>query len=333
MKNLLFIAFIAFALVSCTEDEDPIVVVGPKIKTDSLTMDVRYANDIYYSLKDGVISTPSRTEWDIAFYTNPQTSTIITNDGNGVVLYVWPNGKKGDWAAADTTGLSTWSPLFNTYSDTTWENGAFDKNALGHPDYGWCVYNSTNHTLFGDSIHIVKFNDGSVKKLFIEKRDATNNTFYIQFSNLDGSDSTSAQIPCNSYLDKNLIHFSIINNQVVAHEPAKATWDLLFTKYADIGNNFGAVTGVLTNNKIQVAKMVDTDTASNDYSNATFSKALNTIGWDWKTLHMETSPIYYTINPKTLFFVKDLNNNYYKIVFTKFAGSSTGNIEYVKTTY
>ncbi len=332
MKNLLFIALIAFSLVSCTEDEDPIVVTGPKIKTDSLTMGVRYSNDVYYSLADGIISTPSRTEWDIAFYTNPQTSTIITNDGNGVLLYVWPYGNKSNWETVSATidSLVNYTPLFNTYSDTTWQQGAFDKNALGHPDYGWGVYNSTTHSVVGDSIHIIKLSDGTAKKLLIEKRDASNNTFYIKFANLDGTEEISAEINCADHLDKNLIHFSIKNNLVIAHEPAKATWDLQFTKYWDESIPY-IVTGVLSNNNILVAQMMDTDTSNNDYATATYSKVLNTIGSDWKTLNNETFT--YVVNENQLYFIKDLNNKYYKMVFTKFAGSSTGNIEYVKTTY
>jgi|GEM_PF-6349504 hypothetical protein len=313
---------------------DTIQILQPElnIKTDSVSMGVRYANDIYYSLKNGVVSTPSRTEWDIAFYTNPQTSTIITNDGNGVLLYVWPFGTKANWSEMNVTvdSLVNYAPLYNTYSDTTWQHGAFDNNSLGHPDYGWGVYNSTTHSVVGDSIHIIKLSDGTAKKLLIDKRDGSNNTFYLKFANLDGTNETSSEINCSGHLDKNMIHFSIKNNQVIVHEPNKASWDLMFTKYWDESIPY-IVTGVLSNNKIMVAQIMDTDTVNNDYESATYSKVLNTIGSDWKTLNNETFT--YVVNGNQLYFIKDLNNKYYKMVFTKFAGSSNGNIEFVKTSY
>lgn len=302
----------------------------PTIEKVSISVGPGYANDVYYSLANGVVSTPSRTEWDIAFYTNPMSSTILTNDGSGVLLYVWPNGNRENWSSVDTVGLASWNILYNTYSDTTWQNGAFDKGALGHPDYGWGVYNSTSHDVVGDSIHIIKLTDGSLKKLLIEKRAASNNTFSIKFANLDGSNEVVTDVACGSFTSKNMIHYSLKTAQVVEHEPATANWDLVFTKYWDESIPY-IVTGALSNVDVQMAEQAETDTASNDFALATYSKVLNTIGSDWKTFNMGTFS--YDITPNLVYFMKDSEGNAYKLVFTKFEGSSTGNIEFVKTSY
>jgi len=328
MRKLLYLCLLPLMFVSCDSNDDDNTPTGPTIKADSVVMGAGYANDIYFSLENGIVSTPERTSWDIAFYTDPRTSTIITNDGTGTKLYVYPNGDMDAWDKVDTANMSTWTPLFNTYADSTWENGAFDKGALGHPDYGWCIYDNISHNLLGDSIHIVVLADKSVKKLFIEKREAATNSFVFKYANIDGTDESTTTLVASSYLDKNLIHFSLSENKVVDQEPASADWDLLFTKYYDESIPY-IVTGVLTNNGIGVAAMPEADTASNDYATANYAYAINTIGAGWKSFNMET--FQYDIAPN-LFYIKDKNNKHYKIVFTGF-DYTNGTFNYVKTTY
>jgi len=300
------------------------------LKTVDLSVGAGYSQDIYYSLKNAIISTVDRTEWDIAFYTNPMSSSILTNDGNGIKLFVWPAGDKNNWETVDTVGMNLLTAMYNTYSDTSWQNGAFDKNNLGHPDYGWGQYDMTSHSVFGDSIHIIVFADGSAKKLFIEKRESSTNTFYIKFADINGENEQQASIEAGSHLDKNLIHFSITNNSVVVHEPASSDWDLMFTKYYDESIPY-IVTGVLSNNNVAVAEMHDTDTSANDYMSGTYSKVINTIGSDWKDFDMATFA--YVLTDNLVYFIQDTNGKYHKIVFTAFEGSSSGNITFNQTSY
>lgn len=334
MKKIIYLAIIALIFTSCTDD-DPQPEQKPTIQTVKLSMGAGYANDIYYSLQNGLISTAPRDEWDIAFYTNPMSSSILTNDGNGVELYVWPNGDKDAWESVDTTGIANWNTLYNVYNDTTWQNGAFDYGAYGQLYYGWGAYDQNTHYVYGDSIHILLFADGSAKKLFIEKGKGMTNEFHFKYSDIDGENEVNEILLCADYTDLNLIHYSIINQKAIDHEPVATEWDMVFTKYMaeiDMGGMLVPypVTGVLCNNDIQIAKLVETDTASNDYVTAEFSKIINTVGSDWKSFNMETFS--YDILENQLYFVKDLNGKTYKIVFTGF-DMSTGDIEFVQTTY
>lgn len=304
---------------------DTIIISQPSSQNEMVSMGASYNKDVYYSLANGTASSPDRTEWDLAFYTNPMTSTIITNDGMGIKLYVWPNGTKDDWATAiDTNGMLWPSALYNTYSDTSWQNGAFDKNSLGHPDYGWGQYDMTSHGVFGDSIHIIDLGDGTLKKLLIEQRNPMTNTFHIKYADLDGTNEQTSEIVAADHLDKNLIHFSLKTNQTIIHEPASESWDLMFTKYFDESIPY-IVSGILTNNGIMVAKG---DTTTTDYMSLSYSKVINTIGSDWKSFNMGTYQ--YDLSDNLVFFIKDLNGDYYSIKFTAFEGSSSGNIEFIK---
>ncbi len=310
---------------------ESIEITEPSAKIEKVNISVSpgYASDVYYSLQNGIVSTKDRTEWDIAFYTGPMTSSILTNDGNNIKLYVVD--AIANWADVngdDTVGIASKAFLNNTYSDTTWENGAFDKGAGEFPDYGWGYYDMTSHQVVGDSVHIILLADGSAKKLIIEKRESSTNSFHIKYANLDGTDEHSDIIDAASHTDKNMIHYSIMNKVTVVHEPVSSEWDLMFTKYYDEDIPY-LVTGVLGNNDIMVAQMADTDTASNDYASASYSKVINTIGSDWKTYGNGS----YVLTEDLVYFVQDKNEEYYKLVFTGFEGSSSGNIEFVQTTY
>ena len=99
---------------------------------DSLSMGPSYANDIFYSFKNGEVSSVERNTWDIAFFTPRFSAGIIINEGVGVELYTYPNGDTSSWTNIDTSGMASWKLLNN--DPNYWEEGAFNMNALGHPD-------------------------------------------------------------------------------------------------------------------------------------------------------------------------------------------------------
>jgi len=268
MKKLIYFAAIAVTLISCKKDDPK---AYSSIDQISISTGEGYQKDIYYSLQNGIVKESNRTDWDIAFTTDPMTSSIYINDGNGVMLYLW--GDLDAYETVDTVGILTKEPMYNDYSAENWQSGAFDQNASGHPDYGWGTYDMASHDLTGHSTFVVVFADGSAKKMIVEKREASSNTFYLKYANLDGSDEQTPSIVCADYVDKNMIHFSMSSNAVIDHEPASDSWDLLFTKYItmiDMGVMVPyPVTGILSNNGIEISKNAESDTASHEYLSAT----------------------------------------------------------------
>ncbi len=299
------------------------IIVGPT-----------YANDVYYSMATGVVATVPRINWDIAFNTGLRSSTIIINAGAKINLYTYKGGDTTAWNSVNIAGIANWTKMYN--SDTTWTFGAFERNALGHPDYGWGIYNSINHDVIGDSLFIIQLQDGTYKKLWIKKKASTLNKYIFQIANADNTGSVTLDtVDCSKYTAKNFIYYSFAAKNVVDREPAKDAWDFVYTKYYEMIPDLKGVkipypvTGVLTNTGVKSAQLDNVEVTSNDYSTAKFVTAISEIGSDWKSFDQANSK--WSLVDKRIYFVQTKDNSIYKIVFTGFEGSATGVVKFDKT--
>ncbi len=320
--------FYQFALVMIFTITTCFTNANVLLETDSVSMGFGYANDVYYSFENGEIQSVERTNWDIGFYTLTWSAGIIINDGNAVELKLYPLADTSGWETIDTTGLFTWPKLYNSTDD--WEEGAFNRYATGHPDYGWGVYNTVNHNVVGDSLYILKTGDGLYKKLWIESKMSSNNIYHFRYANLDGSDEISMELNCNDYIDKNFVYYSVSEGAILDREPNSDTWDILFTKYNVIleeGSPY-IVTGVLNNIDVSGNRF---DMVGPDFSEW-YSMPMDTmresVGWDWKSFDFLTGWMVYD---SIAFFVMDINGNVNKLSFTGFEGMSSGKIIFEKS--
>lgn len=295
---------------------------------DSISTTPGYSMDVYYSMQNGLVKSEARANWDIAFATNKMSSSILINDGSGVELYTYPNGDTADWNNLDTAGMASW-PMMNN-SETSWEEGAFGANAIGHPDYGWGVYNMVTHNVSGDSLFIIKTKEGNFMKLWIIEKESMAGIYDFRFASLNGSGDTTVSLDCSPYMTKNFIYYDLTGKQVLDREPASDTWDILFTKYMaeQPSGGFYPVTGVLANIGVNTSKLAMADTSTIDWPATMFSDNISTIGWDWKTFSMSTFT--YEIEDSLAYFVKNTNGDVYKLIFTGFDGSTTGNVYFRK---
>jgi hypothetical protein len=294
---------------------------------DSIFMGQGYANDIFYSFEDGVVVSTPRTNWDIGFYTNLWSATIITNGAAGVNLYTYPKSDTAGWNSADTVGMTGWPVMYDNEDDR--EEGAFNRAETGHPDYGWGKYNPINHDVVGDSIYILKTLDGSYRKIWIQRKNSVNNIYYLRYANLDGSNDQVAELDIKPYQGANFIYYAFSSGSFLEREPDTASWDIQFTKYMAIqpdGSPY-AVTGVLNNFEVYANKFEHVAPDFLNYTSMPFDSTKSPIGWEWKSFNGTG----YTVADSTAFFVHTRKNNDYKLVFTKFEGSSTGKIVFDKT--
>ena len=308
-----------------------IMIVGMALnlraqKLDSIKMGPGYGNDVYYSLATGEVKQEPNSNWHIAFSTDLRSSTILTNDGTGMVLYTFPRGDTASWDTMSIEGIETWTPMFNSHDD--WWNGAFDRNALDHPDYGWGIYYQdplAGHPIIGDSLFVIQLPDMSFKKLWIHRKHSFENYYKIQYANLDGSMDTTLMLDIKPYSSKNFAYFSFESHTLIDREPSES-WDILFTRYFDERIPY-LVTGVLSNMGIEVARIEKADTSSLGFESPEWSESRSAIGSDWKSFNMGT--FVYDLADSLVFVIKDTSGVNHNLYFTEFAGSSTGKVSFV----
>ena len=256
--------------------------------------------------------------------------SILANNGYGVEVYTYPNGAIADWASLDTTGLSTWAPMYNSTEDLY--DGAFLRNMDYENafDQGWGVYNMATHIIEGDSLFVIKTVAGDYKKLAIVEANpnSTSNTWNFKFANLDGSDEQVVDFGADQYKDMNYIHYSIDNYEFLNREPNSTDWQLLFTKYFDYSIPY-YVSGVQINSEYVTVQQIDevNQVDFEDYVEADFKSNLSEIGSDWKEFDMASFT--YTVEEQRVYFAKVMNetatdSTYWKLYFTAFGGSSDG---------
>lgn len=297
------------------------------VQHDTVAVGAGYANQVWYSLANGIEGSAPKTNWDLAFNVVGSSSSIHINTITGTTLWIYPKGDTADWAGLDTAGLATWVKLDN--SDTSWFVGAFDATLDPENDFdlGWGVYNMINHSVVGDSIYVIKLANNTYQKLWIER--LASGAYNFRHANLDGTNEMQQVIVKNDYKGKNFAYYSLQNHVTLDREPASADWDLVFTQYATILPGYGAysVTGILSNRTVKIAKVKGVDADSyNDFGPHTFSTEINTIGYNWKTFTGSD----YAITDSLVHFVKDVKGDVWKVVCTGFGGSSKGEFMFSK---
>jgi len=285
-----------------------------------------YVNEVYYSFANGIVQTSPRATWDIAFRTSKRSSSILINDGSGVALFTYPKSDTNGWATIDTNGLSSWKPMYN--DPDNWENGAFSRNAKDHPDYGWAIYNDATHNLIGDSLFVIRLRDGSFKKLWMIKKLSSLDIYVFRYANLDGSGMQNVSEDVSSLTATDFSGYSLQTNSRVAFEPVKAGWDILFTKYMSVQSDGSPylVTGVLSNDSVIARKFYPVALNYKNYAIGVWDSTRSAIGWNWKTFDMNTYT--YKIADSTVYFIKPLNGDVYKLYFTAFSGTATGIVKF-----
>lgn len=313
MKHLLH--FVAIFMVA--------IQVQAQEETRTVSMGASYANQVFYKISTDQQTSASIDAWDLAFLrTSSFDMGIRVNDAKGIQVYEASN-QASDWDTIDVTNEEQWDLLYN--SEINWADGAFMQ---GSATFGWGEYNPANHQVTGSIVFVLKYADGTFRKFFIEN-------FYggytFKFSTWDDTNATwsadetvtldNTENPNNFFN-----YYNLETNAAVSVAPAQDQWDLTFSKFTtEYPSSEGPmpylVTGVLQNPNLMVAER-DEPNGQNNSADLNYSEDINTIGYDWKSF----SGSGYTVNSDKAFYVKYADDTIYRLVFTSFDGSSTGNI-------
>ncbi|HQW86802.1 MAG TPA: T9SS type A sorting domain-containing protein [Flavobacteriales bacterium] len=284
-----------------------------------------YADQVWYSLQNGVVGTAPVNDWDLAFEIQGFTASVLVNTQKAGVEVVKTPFSIAQWSSVDTTGLSTWPRAHN--ADTSWSFGALNQGPFADEfDLGWGNYNMITHVVAGDTIFLVRLGSGTWRKLRIDG--LATGTYTFTHANLDGSDELIGQLNKAAYSTKNFAYWDLEAHTVVDREPANDSWDLTFVKYVSFIPQPYGVTGVLQNKGIEAARMAGMPPADADWTTAAYNAHINTIGFDWKRFDMQT--FQWVIEDSLSYFVKDQSGQVWHLAFTGFGGSTSGTIDFTQ---
>ncbi len=317
---------------------------------DTVSMGVNYVDNIYYSLEHGQ-SGPAvpETNWHIAVqaisFAVPYHggAGIWTNEArkNGPSVKLYALGKNATEfmtiAAADTVGKT--GAAHALHNDTSsYANGAFNAAATGSPfNYGWGNYYMAgapggypDHSVVGDTLFLLNFEASSMggpvtiskSYVFWPRALVNGNEWTLYYRELGSTDVDTISIS-TAGSDKLFKYYNLETKQVLDREPARTSWDFVFSNYMDLYGSQGlqGVTGVLQNYNVSVAQADGTAPGSVDYTTipaSNYDSALNTIGNDWKFLNGMS----WSLTENRSYFIKVLNGDIWQVYFDYFATQS-----------
>lgn len=291
--------------------------------TVNLTMGSAYQNRVFFDFSANNIVSQTANTWDVAFYRNSTYGygTRI-NDALNVKVYEASNNM-ANWDNISIANLSSWgAPLYNPDQTVALEDGAFEQ---GSAPTGWGQYNGVNHHVEGKVIFVLQYPDNSYIKFAIEdyyggytfkysKWNATTSTWGV----------TETRTIANGSDDAYFNYFSFTTGEKVPNlEPAKANWDLMFTRYWTFFGNIMMyrMAGIIQSPTVTIARVQpetqDTPTATLP-SSTTFSSNITSIGHSWKPT--SGAPI-----SDVVYYVKQ-GSDYYRMYFLTNGGEANGNM-------
>ncbi|WKZ65165.1 MAG: T9SS type A sorting domain-containing protein [Flavobacteriales bacterium] len=319
MKPLFSLA-LAFAVTASFAQTEVTIATGPS-----------NAQQVWYSLENGVQATTDLAAWDLAFEINSFNSSVLVNTAKG--LSVWQASTAlADWSSITSPNEAGWTAIYN--SEIDWSAGALTYgNNLDQANgfnVGWGDYSMITHAIVGAKVYVIKFPGDIYKKLRINS--LATGTYSFTYADLDGGNEQNATLVKSAFPGKNFGYFSFATNAAVDLEPAADAWDLVFTKYTSIIPSPAptpyAVAGVLQNKSVLAAQVDGVPTGDALWTSQPLDSAINIIGYDWKTYN--ASLMQYEYAQDRTYFVKDRAGSIWKLVFIGYGGGSTGTMTFTQ---
>lgn len=296
---------------------------GAQLPAPNSDVSIGADKQVFYSLKNGSVKETVRASWDLAFQIGNAPSSVLANFERWTIYKTSQTPQQWD-APLDTAGVFTNANILRNSAED-WYFGAFSRtlNPADPFDPGWGTYNPSTHVVEGDEVFLAKGVDGTLKKILIEKRyrpaATEKSTYRVRIGDLDGANTVVKEIEADvqSAPNRMFVYYDLASDATVDVEPHSGEWDLLFTKYVSEKINY-PVSGVLSNPRVRVARVVTDNLALTDTAGVAFTKIANTIGDDWKYYNMQTGSYQYA--DTLVFFVAD-DVNLWRLVMTGFGGN------------
>ena len=249
-----------------------------------------YDNQLFYSLSNNdIVSQNLETEWDIAFECSNYGSHIILNSSTS--------------GSVCKTNVFDFGSINSLNGNENWNYDAPN----GILNRGISVSNGGNNLGY--------------KKIIVKT--ISSSQYEIRCADLNGDNDTTLIITKDTNF--NFLAFSFTKHSTVDIFPPKQNWDIFFTAYTHVFNDFTPplpyrVSGVILNREnTSVAVDTNNNFSNIDYDMAThleYNYEIDAIGYDWKNYSFSTSS--YTVDSFKTFIIKTNIGFYYKLRFIDF---------------
>jgi Secretion system C-terminal sorting domain len=296
---------------------------------DTLSIGAGYSQAVWYKFDTDVKTKKTNLDWDLAFSTRVQRDAAINTNPYATLYKAIAPAAQWSTVIIDTLKLVPQSGV-----DTSWSMGTFNLTGDNVFNYGWGNYNTSTHNVNGDSLYVIKTVAGAWKKIIIDKL-SYDTTYTFRYADLNGMNEVTATVSKSKFVGKNFGYYSISANNTLDKEPLNKDWDIVASRYYGLTPDQNGVlqsyplTGILQNDGVKVSKIIKRDTANNTYDANSFLSKINIIGSDWKSFDQTTNK--WKLADSTAYFIKTTTGKIYKMVFTNFGGSSTGNMIFTRS--
>lgn len=295
-------------LISCEKKEQPITL-PPKgsSQIDRVDMGEDYDNQIFYDFETHqVVKTSSVNSWDLSFEANPDGYHVFVNGGRNIFVF-----NTHTTVATDITANYQYTVSDNQYKFDS-PTGLPDSTAIGE----WRSASGVSN----NEVYLLRFYPDVYKKIIIKSVSATQ--YELMYGELGDAALKSIVIPKNPAY--NFSYFSFDNGgTVVAPDPPKTDWDIVFTRYRYIYyylDNFPyLVSGVLTNPYNTLVSADSTRDFASITSPApakTYTNKRDAIGFDWKNYNFDNGR--YEVRKEKNYIIHTQENEEWKLHFLDF---------------
>jgi len=310
--NTILAMTILFPIISCEQAETALSPPTPgNVNTVQITIGYPYINQVYYNCKENkVISTNTKYNWDLAFYSNKNTNPN-SNDSTCIVKLNYAKGM----LASNLENYEITDNIEIKDINWQWDNSNGDLNQT--------VINTQNTYIINRQYDE---NSNHLGYYLFKVIEINNNIIKVKFRNTTNEQLFISEIILNE--NKNFTHFSFNNNgTTIEIEPYKNTWDLLFTNYQHKFDNLPlpfVITGCMINRYAGVTIAEDTlNTFDNiqlsDTINYSFISDYDVIGYDWKVRNSSDNS--FKIDTTIKYIIRNNEGLFFKLRFIDFYNS------------
>ncbi len=311
-----FLLISGVLFTSCEKQEQPIRLPIGDTGVAQVTIDMGGADrpdQIFYSLTNKqVVFSSEINSWDLAFETTPAGYHVFINGGKQMGVYNTHTNNIAEITTDPKLKNNQWKFDANSLLP--------DSTAIGDWRNNGEVYLVKTLKFTGVNADGVKAYEPCIKKIVIAN--VTDNEYIMYFGDLQNKETKRINLKKDP--SRNYTYFSFDKEDILEIEPAKETWDIVFTRYQniyyDMDNLNYSVTGVLLN-PYKTTAATDTkigfvNIKLSSITDMTFSNFRTVIGYDWKTYDLANSK--YIISKTRSYVVKTNDDRYIKMHFLSF---------------